>query len=210
MVQAGEPWHLAWCPACEEERQTLLKHQQAAEAHAKLESRWVSIAPKIYRTSDLSRFSEELRALAMSWRSIEGRGLVLAGETGRSKTRCCFEILRRHHFDGMPVYVAGACEHAAASHEQFSDDENERTIARRILKRSRTAELLLFDDVGKAKLDGRAGAEFYQLVEHRTARGLATLMTSNMSGRALELALGGDRGKPVLRRILETSDVVTV
>jgi hypothetical protein len=52
--------------------------------------------------------------------------------------------------------------------------------------------------------------ELYNLLEYRTSHKLTTLWTANGSGSDLLAKLSKDRGEPILRRLSEFSEIVSV
>ncbi len=78
------------------------------------------------------------------------------------------------------------------------------------LERIMKVRALLLDDLGKQKFTERAEMELYNLLEYRTSHKLTTLWTANGSGSDLLAKLSKDRGEPILRRLSEFSEVVSL
>jgi hypothetical protein len=89
-----------YCPNCVEEHlrtgERIAQQKQADEVRQK----WERICPPIYRDTDAKRLTPAMRKYAETWISQDGRGLAFVGATGRCKTRVCYMILARYHYDG--------------------------------------------------------------------------------------------------------------
>jgi DNA replication protein DnaC len=107
--------------------------------------------------------------------------------------------------------VAGttSAELAKASVNQFSNDEGERKRARELWRACEAAHVVLVDDIDKAEFTRRFSSDLFTLIEHRTAWQKPLLVTTNLRSWELEEALGR-RGAPILRRIKEFCECVTV
>ena len=198
----------SYCDSCIEghrRTQARIAHQQRADD---LTRDWERICPAIYRDTDVNRLSATMRKYAETWTSENGRGLAFVGPTGKCKTRVCYMILARYHFDGHNVFGVTAAKLAELVQNKFSFDNEIRGAAVEKLRLIERIPLLLLDDVGQERITDRTGSEFFSLIEQRTAWKRPTLWTSNLDAGTFKQALGADRGQPTIRRLREFSDIV--
>jgi DNA replication protein DnaC len=94
--------------------------------------------------------------------------------------------------------------------DAFSGERMDKGDARQILENLRRADVILFDDLGKPPSTERADSELEELLEHRTSHRKPTLWSANGGGRWIIQRLGPDRGAPLVRRLAEQGDVITV
>jgi DNA replication protein DnaC len=182
-----------------------MERQQQADD---VRNRWEAICPPIYRDTDANRLTPEMRRYAETWTSEGGRGLAFVGATGKCKTRVCYMILARYHYDGQGVYGITAAKLAELVQKQFDNETRGESLEK--LKLIERIPLLLLDDVGQEKITERTGSQFFSLIEQRTSWKRPTLWTSNLDAGTLKQALGAHRGQPTIRRLREFSDIVKV
>jgi hypothetical protein len=111
------------CPNCIEEHQGTheriagqIEEQRRADD---LRRAWERICPAIYRDTDVNRLTPTMRKDAETWISEDGRGLAFVGATGKCKTRVCYMILARYHFDGYGVFGITSAKLAALYQNKF-------------------------------------------------------------------------------------------
>ena len=151
-----------------------------------------------------------MRKYAETWTSENGRGIAFVGATGKCKTRVCYMILARYHYDGHGVLGITAAKLAELVQNKFSIDNEIRGASIEKLRQIEQTPLLLLDDVGQEKITERTGSEFFSLIEQRTSWKRPTLWTSNFDAGTFKQALGAERGQPTIRRLREFSDIVKV
>jgi IstB-like ATP binding protein len=199
-----------YCEKCVGEHlrtQARIEQQQQADDVAR---KWERICPPIYRDTDSNRLTPGMRKYAETWTSENGRGLAFVGSTGKCKTRVCYMILARYHFEGHGVFGITAAKLAELVQNKFSIDNEIRGASLEKLRLIEKAPLLLLDDVGQEKITERTGSEFFSLIEQRTSWKRPTLWTSNLDAGTFKQALGAERGQPTIRRLREFSEIVKV
>ena len=82
--------------------------------------------------------------------------------------------------------------------------------ARDMIGRAHRAEILFIDDIGKEKYTERVESEFYDLIETRTAHMRPIIWTANANGVGLAAMMSPDRGEPILRRLREFTEIITL
>lgn len=208
------------CPDC-----ALKRHEPVVEAEkekAQAESQqarvkaWLEMCPPDYRSTNWAahpELSPVCHRMAKEWwlpprdSTTSERGLLLHGPSGRGKTRAMFEILRRLHFAGIPCMAVEAVAFAeqAVTSTHLSSPAKERHEAQALLRRAKTVKVLFFDDLGKdggTSMPGFARA-FHDLLEHRKAHHLPTLITTERVGDELACLLGTNYADGIVRRLRE-------
>jgi DNA replication protein len=199
------PTHCESCTAEHQRTQARIAHQERV---ADLTREWERICPLIYRDTDVNRLSPTMRKFAETWTSENGRGLAFVGPTGRCKTRVCYMILARYHFDGQRVFGITGAKLAELVQNKFSPDNEIRGASIEKLRLIEKIPVLLLDDVGQERITDRTGSEFFSLIEQRTAWKRPSLWTSNLDAGTFKQALGAERGQPTIRRLREFTDIV--
>lgn len=207
----GRDFSPRYCGPCIEKAEQKGKEEDARREEEERLARWAAICPPIYRDTDPSdvRLSANGRDAAMRWRPGP-KGLGMVGTTGVGKTRC-LSLALRAAFDARV-----SC--AFVSHNEFSrtaalafggpDDTRKDMMSK--LMRWRDVGALLLDDLGKPPKTERADAELEELIEYRTSHRLPILWTANAGGEWLMKRLGEDRGEPLVRRLAEFCEIVTI
>lgn len=141
-----------------------------------------------------------LEALSWTWGRI---GLLLKGATGRAKSRCAYTILYREYMSGRTCeqFSAGEWEGRCrvASYDGRAFD--------RWLHRVKTCEVLLIDDLGKARLayqdnEATRATEFmFDVLDSRGKYHLPTIVTTNMGAKEFK-AKWGEHGFAFARRLV--------
>lgn len=204
----GREWFPFWiCDSCEARDQAEQTRVQHDAAEQKRTAAWQRICPPLYQDTDVTRLPAELRDIINTWR-CGPRGLGLFGAVGQGKTRACYQLLKRCHDEDLSCHALTATRFAMASADQYSDDTNRRQRARHAIEACSSADVLFLDDLGKNKFTERVELDLFDVLEHRTSHLLPTLWTANATGDALAAMLSPDRGAPILRRLVEFSQIV--
>lgn len=172
------------------------------------EKAWLEICPPLYRETDAVRLPMNPAPLAkvLKWKGGGSRGIALAGATGVGKTRAMFLLLHRLHWEGHHVTAVTAKRFERYVHQMFEKDNE----ARDMIRRAHRADILYIDDIGKEKYTERVESEFHDLIETRTANLRPILWTANNNGTGLEAMMSPERGAPILRRLREFTEIITL
>ena len=107
-----------------------------------------------------------------------GSGLLLWGVNGTGKTGMAVVIAKEFRRRGFPVLFAEAADlkRLVVSHEMFDEDQT-------LWDRALNVDVLVLDDVGKGVIDTTEfGIRLIdELIRHRNANKLVTIMTTNMN-----------------------------
>lgn len=204
-----------FCRMCrkreEEEREYRRREEAAQVEHIHRQQLFYAAIPPIYRVSDLTRLPAAGLAAVDAYGPDDlaaGIGLGLVGPAGAGKTRCMGQLIGRLCLEhGLLVRAVAATEF---SHRVSTLAFDRVAKLESYLKELSTVPVLFVDDVGKGRLTDRVEAEFYYLLERRTAYGKPTLWTSNSNAAALLRLFSADRGEPIVRRLAEFSHVVNI
>lgn len=202
-------WVPVICTDCIEARASQAENDKEAFKQRALQRAWEMHCPPIYRESDRARLPIALLSAADSWQWGQ-KGLAFTGPAGAGKTRVMFGLLSGLHFSGKGVLAVSAVRLARYSADQFDQEKDRRTVARGFLELSAKADALFIDDIGKQKFTERAELDFFEILEQRTAHLLPTFWTANASGAELAAMLSEDRGEPIMRRLVEFSNIIKI
>lgn len=180
-----------------------------AESLHRQEMEWQAVCPPLYRDTDPKRIPRKILDKVNSWEHGP-KGLGLLGSAGLCKTRAAFLLIRRMIEEGRSVATISATGFSRLCIEQFDDDLKTKNIAKDKMRWLRRREVILFDDIGKQKFTERVEIELYDLLEYRTSNLLPVIWTANASSKQLLTMLSDDRGEPILRRLSEFSEIVTM
>lgn len=161
------------------------------------------VVPPLFWDTDARRLSQPWHVQALSW--VYGdTGLLLYGKTGSGKSRCAYKLVEREILQGHSV--------EAYSHGEFCRDAvrgaTDRVFADGFNRRVRNCDILLVDDIGKARLttlDGgtKVSAEaLFDTIDHRSQHRLPCIFTTNCTGADFERQWG-DHGAALSRRLRE-------
>lgn len=193
------------CTPCAEERGKELERKQGDAKKREKEAQWAALCPPLYRDTDPHRLPKEPLQKALKWQ-MGAKGLLLRGETGRGKTRIATLLLNRlHHTDGLKVRTFFANHFSHSIEQRFGECEGAEWIAK-----LSEADVVFFDDLGKFKLTERVEAELFGLIEERIANLKPIIATTNLTGAALVEKMTEDRGAPLVRRLREFCELITV
>ena len=193
------------CLDCHKQREV---EKNAKLLQSRLDGQWEKLCPDIFRVHVPTEI-EKLPDQAAYRRTMEWKhnreGLLLVGETGTGKTRTAYLLLRRLLEAGREIHAFSAYhgEFANECAEQFSRDCTEANTWMRMLK---TADVVFFDDLGKAARTERAQAQFFELIEGRISKGLPIIATMNKG--AMDDQFTTDRLAPLKRRLFQFCQVV--
>ena len=194
------------CPDCMAQKQVEAASEAAARRAYERNEAWRIICPPLYQDNDLAKLPlhPEILTRVLNWK-IGPKGIALAGPTGGGKTRAMYMLLERLHQEGRFVTAISAKQFERYVHQMF-DKEND---AREKVRRIRRAEILFIDDIGKEKYTERVESEFYDLIETRSANLRPIIWTANTNGPELLSMMSPDRGEPILRRLRESTEIIT-
>jgi hypothetical protein len=178
--------------------------------------------PPRYLATDTSHpaFNRRLWDKVKTWQPTSDKPwLGLIGASGTCKTRVGFLLLREYVMRNIrgdssgPFEIATAYELATAVRDQY--DRKMLTLnttvgekARSFLDRVTNADILLLDDLGKAKATPAVAAELFSIIDQRHARNLPTLWTANSNPEVIAQGMSEDMAGPFAGRLLDCSTII--
>ena len=216
-----------------EREQEKIAEQNRANHLALLLQKLDEMTPDRLRTPNIDHpsFNRDLWRKVSAWEPTRERPwLGIIGETGACKTRCAFLRLRQFltaeiaewgGYKDAPKFgtvVITGMDFNRYAVEQYSKakgepnwlgkSESEGGIASRRLRQARTADLLLFDELGKVRSSAGTIDELFALIDHRTSRNLVTIWTSNTPPERFCTSWPEEYASPGCGRIIEASTVI--
>lgn len=174
------------------------------EAQEKRLTELFSLVPAAYQKTKHELLDQAALAKVLTWAATpreNSRNLVLAGTTGKGKTRLAWEAIKHRYLElgGRPRAIGAE------------------TFARRMLRESELidqlswARLLLLDDLGKERMTSTAESVIFELIRERTDNELPTIYTTNFDPDALLKRFSQEEtGAALLRRLMENSLIITL
>ena len=132
------------------------------------------------------------------------RGLTLRGPTGTGKSRCMWVLAKRQFMAGKSIRALDHTLHNTYGAIFARGSE----AAERWAAAVTTADILLLDDVFKAKLTDSLEAALFSVISCRTERNRPIIATLNDTGSSLASRLTEDRGAAMVRRLREFSEAI--
>ena len=190
-----------FCGSCVEAERALEKSNEEKRNQFHRAESWKSMCPPIYQETEIARLSKQAQKV-IDW-EYNSKGLMIAGDTGKGKTRAAFLLMHKIHMQGMSVEIFHGNSFAHQCAINFGEMNGEKWIAE-ISRR----KVVFFDDLGKFKLTERVEAELFGLIEIRMAHKRPIIATTNLTGDALKGKMTSDRGEPLVRRLRECCEIV--
>lgn len=194
------------CPSCSEIRAELdmQKARESARDDVRRGGTWKRVCPEEFQKTERGRIPNPIRFdRVMQWK-FGSRGMVLHGPTGRGKSRCAWELMRREHMQGRSWDVLDS-RFAYSYSAQFSKPSD----CAKWIKARIELDILLLDDVFKTKLTDSVEQAVFAIVNHRTEEGRPVILTTQDVGETLEQRMSPDRGPALVRRIREFCESIS-
>ncbi len=200
----------AICDRCDAQVEQERRDADAARVQQARRAAWLKVCPPLYRDTDLDRLPPirpDVVEKVITWQ-MGPRGLVLHGPTGTGKTRLVWKLLERlHHHQGIKFRYFGPSDfgHQVKRALWRSPIEGEKWVQGVV-----NAPLVVFDDLGKSNLSEQEQAELFHVVNTRAEWCRPIIVTGNSTGDTMKGMFSGDRGEPIIRRLREFCDCLSV
>lgn len=174
------------------------KEKRKAEAEAQ-KVKLMSGIPMAFRLTVREKLPnpEKLDA-AMRW-NYGAKGLLLCGPTGAGKSRIMWEVAKREILTGRKVKNLNAYELIRYPSLFMSGDNAAVAFSDSMV----AVDLLILDDIFKAKLTERIEELLFSVIDERGAWERPCLISVNDTGDTLKERLSSDRGPALIRRLRE-------
>ena len=188
------------CLAGEADASTARARQRAEDDK---EQRLLAI-PEAFRRTEQSKLPIPANLdTALRW-EFGPRGLLFCGATGTGKSRIMWEVARREILAGRNIHAVNAFRLTRYPALFMAGDDAAGKVADEMAK----ADLLLLDDVFKAKATERVEELLFAVIDERGSHERPCLITVNDTGASLEGRLSADRGPALIRRLREYCDPI--
>lgn len=171
--------------------------------------KWLAIVPPAYQTQDDGR-NPKITAIAKDWRKAANGAtfLILLGQSRKGKTFCAYACLKREIMARRTVAVYRVAELSATMSALFRDDPEDYED---LLTRLRRVDCLVLDDIDKAVMTDRFAQQMFDLIDHRAAYKLGTIVTANISMADFRKSLERTHASyaPLVNRIVESGHIET-
>jgi len=186
------------CNQCETDSVELCK-RYAEERKAKDRAKAISTIPASFLNTqrDLLPYPEKLD-LALQWQ-FGPKGLLLWGGTGKGKSRIAWKVAEREILAGKTFRHVNSFE-LSKYPSLFMVDAG---AAGKLGDELVSCNLLLLDDVFKAKPTERVEELLFSVVDERSEWCRPCIITLNDTGESLLSRLTPDRGPALIRRMRE-------
>lgn len=157
----------------------------------------LEVVPKTFRKTVRERLPHpEKLDMAMRW-GYGPEGLLLYGPTGCGKSRVAWEIAKREISSGRRVKCVDGFE-LARYPAMFLNDSGK---AQKFADELASVEILMLDDVFKAKATERVEELLFAVIDERGQWERPCIVTLNDTGETLTERLSSDRGPALIRRL---------
>ncbi len=198
------------CPACSKRR----SDESAARNLDTIKARFLAATPARMRNTDTQHpgFSKNAWPLIRDHKfTSEKPWLGLVGETGCCKTRMVFlraeiGLVKMTTAKRVPTFeIITGYEFAETVMLSFSDATKEAACDR--LDKLRYADLLILDDVDKARMTPAIASEFFALVDARHRDDAMMLWTANIPPEQFTAGMAASMAAPCAGRINDSSTI---
>lgn len=193
------------CPQCSERQAEEDQRAARERSGVRREEAWNRICPVLFQNTEAHKLPSPTKLdQALKW-CYGPQGLILHGASGKGKSRIAWEILKREYRAGKSIAALdGAFGYDYAAKFATSSADVARYIEHKML-----IDVLLLDDVLKAKLTDSVEQALFNIVNCRSERGLPIIVTTNDTGETLTARMSEDRGHALLRRLREFSQSIS-
>jgi DNA replication protein DnaC len=184
-----------------EEVKERLRHGKIRRLHGL----WIKICPEMYDETDMSRISINKARSVLAGFDLSG-GLYIHGVAGSCKTRCAWYLMAREFCLGKTIACLDGFELPMIMRMDF---EAQRERIDEICE----CDVLLIDDIFKARLTEPQETLLFEILERRTSHKLPFVITAQIRLDKEVAKLFTDNGgelrfTPISRRIQETCAMI--
>lgn len=180
--------------------------EEKQELEAKKKDLWIKICPEEYREFDVSKVyigvnRDEIKSV-MTWKPDKKMGLYIVGDSGRSKTRALYSLIKKAIWYDYKFKVFDAYSFADECTNAVMQGENSERL-KIWLSKFRRLDVLFLDDVGK-RFNKATQEGFYAVIETMTSWSRPIVMTTQYTGEEIEkMCIDSKTGVAIRRRLKE-------
>ncbi len=191
------------CAECEQQERMAAAEKQNADETARRAS-LIAQVPTMFQDTcrSLLPFPERLDQ-ALGW-TFGARGLLLMGDCGVGKSRVAWEVAKREIMAGKRFKAVSAFSLSRFPALFMAGDDAAGRFADELV----SVDLLLLDDVFKAKATERVEELLFAVIDERGSWGKPCLITLNDTAETLGERLSIDRGPALIRRLKEYCQII--
>lgn len=198
-LEANSPKRMELDVKCHSCEQNYIEVNNTIAELAKREriSSIMSNIPTAFHHTERDKLPDPLKMdMAMKWKFGQ-KGLLLYGPTGCGKSRVAWEIVKREALSGRTVKSINSFEIAKYPAMIMNDSSRLEQYTEGVVN----VDLLLLDDVFKAKPTERVEELLFSIIDERGQWERPCIVTLNDTGETLESRLSTDRGPAMIRRL---------
>jgi DNA replication protein DnaC len=185
-----------WCSECDEAILKSISENCALKEKDRIE-RILSQVPDAFRHTERGKLpNPEKLDEAMRWEFGQS-GILLYGPTGCGKSRVAWEIAKREVLAGRKFKCINAFELSRYPSMMMMDGGVAEKFADELVR----IDLLMMDDVFKAKPTERVEELLFAVIDERGQWERPCIITLNDTGETLSARLSPDRGPALIRRL---------
>lgn len=164
---------------------------------------WTRVCPSEYQNTEAIKLPKGNRlAKLMAW-EYGPRGFFLIGKTRAGKSRCAWLLAKREFLAGKSVRCldySAAFDYGSRFHDGVKD-------VQQWIEKYCACDVLLLDDVFKAKLSDSFEQALFIVIARRTETQKPMIVTANDNFDTLKSRMTADRGPAIVERLKEFCQV---
>lgn len=170
------------------------------------------ILPELFRDTDVNLLNPKIKAVLDWTPNGQQSGLLFHGTTGIGKTRGAWEVVNRMwrteaKKDKQLNFVFLTMRKLESMIERSFDERNHGGMIDGLIDKT----LLVLDDFGKERLTQRMASDLFAIIDERSTKRLATIITTNFNGTTLVDrfdAKDKETGTAIIRRFKDFYKIV--
>tara|TARA_B110001469_G_scaffold47742_1_gene46709 strand:+ start:392 stop:1096 length:705 start_codon:yes stop_codon:yes gene_type:complete len=198
------------CQKCRDESDRKLAEerdkQERDARRLRYEKFFNELCPKTMQQFDRDRFPSDLETYdAIMSASLTERGITVNGITGAGKSRTMWQLAKRliaqdhRHIEILEDRRFGRMIECSYDKGMGGHDQ--------LIRQFQNCDVLMIDDLGKAKMTGRIESDLFDIIDHRYAEGKLMVITTQFTGGTLlRRFICKETGAAIVRRIKEVND----
>jgi DNA replication protein DnaC len=193
------------CQKCSDERDMKIKEDCDKRERVRYEKYFNERCPKTMQQFDRDRFPSDLENYdAIIAAPLTEKGITINGITGAGKSRTMWQLAKRlitqdhKYVQILEDRCFGRMIECSYNKGMGAHDE--------LIRQFQCCDVLMIDDLGKAKMTGRIESDLFDIIDHRYAEGKLMVITTQFTGGTLlRRFICKETGAAIVRRIKEVN-----